>query len=88
VGNKLRPRLGDVKRATPTSCGVLHKQHNILRNYSLLQQLSDSLAAEAGSGFSAPVPPVLHDFSTAFPQDFAQGCTASFLGKSASFPQD
>lgn len=88
VGNKLRPHLGDVKRGTTTSCGARRKEHDIVCNYSLLQQLRRTSAAGSGRRFSASVPPLIRQFSTAFPQGFAQVPPSTFLRKSACFTHD
>jgi hypothetical protein len=88
VRNKLRPHLRDVNRTTTTSCGPLEKEHHILRNYSHLQQLRWDRAVGLGSGFSTSVPPLIRQFSTAFPQAFAQGRSSGFPRKSTGSSHD
>jgi hypothetical protein len=88
VGNKLRPPLHEVNRTTTTSCGLRQKEHHILRNYSHLQQLRTIHVVGLGSGFSASVPPLIRQFSTVFPQAFAQGGSSGFLRKSIHSSQD
>jgi hypothetical protein len=88
VGNKLRPHLGDVKRGTTTSCGARREEHDIVCNYSILQQLRQTPAAGSASRFSASLPPLIRQFSTAFPQGFAQASPSTFLRKSAPFTHD
>ena len=87
VGNKLRPHLHDVKQRPLYLVVVLHKQHYIWRKYSRLQLLNQTYPAGSGTLFSARVPPVIRQFSTGFPQSFAQDFARGVLRKSSAFPQ-
>jgi hypothetical protein len=72
MGDKLRPHLLCVKYGTTISCGRLTKQHNMLGKYSRLQYFNRAHRIWAKSVFSAALPPNFRQFSTAFPQRFAQ----------------
>lgn len=66
VAHNLRSTPGYVKRPTPTSCGVLHKEHYIERNYSHLQQLNE--VGQLGS--AVPFPRAIHRLSASSRQAF------------------
>ena len=70
--DKLRRSPLRVKQATTISCGRSQEEHKILRKYSHLHGVNAHIWMSLRDRFSAAVPPHFRQFSTVFPQDFAQ----------------
>src|SRR5687767_9857356 len=84
----LRSRRHEVKRDSTTSCGSLHKEHNIVGKYSCLQKVRWQGPLPGGHPFPPAVPPDIRLFRTGIPQAFTQAEWPKILNVSRVSPHE